>query len=102
MWGCALRLPETQSRECVSTCDAVRGCGRRFKLLSSPLRCSRLGLVCLAYLWRRKQRELLQEMIEAGVQAIVIKVASMGRKDHFSLLVAPLSPMVLTHRSDSR
>ena len=69
----------------MSTCDAVRGCGRRFKLLSSPLlsspllRCSRLGLVCLAYLWRRDQRELLQEMIEAGVKAIVIKVASMGR-----------------------
>ena len=44
----------------------------------SLLRCTRLGLVCLAYLWRREQEELLQEMIAAGVKAIVIKVASMG------------------------
>ena len=80
MWGCALRLPKTESRECVSTCDAVGGCGRPVKLLSSPLlRCTRLGLVCLAYLWRREQGELLQEMIMVGVKAIVIKVASMGR-----------------------
>lgn len=46
---------------------------------SSLHRCTRLGLVCLAYLWRREQEELLQEMIMAGVKAIVIKVASMGR-----------------------
>ena len=76
MWSCALRLPKTESRECVSTCDG--GCGRCVKLLSL-LRCTRLGLVCLAYLWRREQEELLQEMITAGVKAIVIKVASMGR-----------------------
>lgn len=44
-----------------------------------PPRCSRLGVVCLAYLWRRDQEELLQEMIEAGVKAVIIKVASMGR-----------------------
>lgn len=41
-------------------------------------RCSRLGLVSLAYLWRRNQAELLQEMIESGVKAVLIKVASMG------------------------
>ena len=79
MWSCALQLPETESRECVSTCDAVGGCVRLVKLSSLLLRCTRLGLVCLAYLWRREQGELLQEMIKAGVKAIVIKVASMGR-----------------------
>lgn len=36
-------------------------------------------MVCLAYLWRRDQEELLQEMIEARVKAVIIKVASMGR-----------------------
>eukprot|EP01132_Coremiostelium_polycephalum_P001523 gene1523-1916_t len=40
--------------------------------------CSRLGLVCYAYLWRRDQDELLQEMIQSRVNAIIIKVASMG------------------------
>ncbi len=40
--------------------------------------CSRLGLVSLAYLWRREQGELLREMVEAGVRAVVIKVAAMG------------------------
>lgn len=33
----------------------------------------------LAYLWRRDQRELLKEMIEAKVQAVVIKVAALGK-----------------------
>lgn len=38
------------------------------------LSCQRLGLVSLAYLWRRNQKELLQEMIVNGVDAIIIKV----------------------------
>ena len=41
-------------------------------------RCSRLGLVSLAYLWRRSQSELLDEMIESKVEAIIIKVATLG------------------------
>lgn len=36
--------------------------------------CSRLNLVSLAYLWRRDQTELLQEMIDCQVHAILIKV----------------------------
>uniref|UniRef100_A0A0K8TRG8 Diphthine--ammonia ligase n=1 Tax=Tabanus bromius TaxID=304241 RepID=A0A0K8TRG8_TABBR len=40
--------------------------------------CSRLKLVPLAYLWRRDQTELLQEMIDCHVHAIIIKVASLG------------------------
>lgn len=38
----------------------------------------RLNLVPLCYLWRRDQTELLQEMIDCKVQAIIIKVASLG------------------------
>lgn len=38
--------------------------------------CSRLNLISLAYLWRRDQTELLQEMIDCQVHAIIIKVSS--------------------------
>ncbi|XP_071549969.1 uncharacterized protein [Panulirus ornatus] len=40
--------------------------------------CSRLGLVCLAFMWRRDQSELLQEMVDCGLDAIIIKVAAIG------------------------
>ncbi|KAM4662270.1 diphthine--ammonia ligase isoform 2-T3 [Discoglossus pictus] len=40
--------------------------------------CRRLGLQPLAFLWRRNQEELLDEMISCGVQAILIKVAAYG------------------------
>lgn len=40
--------------------------------------CIRLNLVPLAYLWRRDQTELLQEMIDCQVYSIIIKVASLG------------------------
>lgn len=41
--------------------------------------CGRLGLTCLAYLWQRDQKELLSEMIENGLTAVVIKVAAIGK-----------------------
>ena len=56
-------------RACVRVCVCVRAC---------VCSCVRLGLVSLAYLWRRDQEELLLEMVEAGVHAILIKVAAMG------------------------
>ena len=40
--------------------------------------CSRLGLVSLAYLWQRNQEKLLSEMVDAGLDAILIKVAAYG------------------------
>lgn len=36
--------------------------------------CGRLGLTSMAFLWRRRQSPLLKEMIEAGVDAILVKV----------------------------
>ena len=36
--------------------------------------CGRLGLTSLAYLWRRPQSELLNEMVDAGVDAVLVKV----------------------------
>lgn len=51
--------------------------------LCSPIclfcRCARLHLQPLAYLWRRDQEELLNEMISSGLDAIIIKVAAFGR-----------------------
>ncbi|XP_068107897.1 diphthine--ammonia ligase [Hyperolius riggenbachi] len=40
--------------------------------------CQRLSLQPLAYLWRRSQEDLLDEMINSGLQAILIKVAAFG------------------------
>eukprot|EP00850_Spirogloea_muscicola_P016894 SM000141S00838 [mRNA] locus=s141:37206:42036:+ [translate_table: standard] len=40
--------------------------------------CARLHLVSLAPLWHREQAPLLQDMIDAGVAAILVKVASLG------------------------
>lgn len=51
------------------------------------LRCGRLSLTVLAYLWRRDQTELLAEMIDCHVEAIVIKVAALGRVRVFSLVL---------------
>ena len=36
--------------------------------------CLRLGLTPLAFLWRRDQAELLQEMVDTGMESILIKV----------------------------
>ena len=40
--------------------------------------CSRLSLTVLAYLWQRDQAELLQEMISARLQSVLVKVACLG------------------------
>ncbi|XP_014681942.1 PREDICTED: diphthine--ammonia ligase-like isoform X2 [Priapulus caudatus] len=59
--------------------------------------CSRLGLTSLAYLWRRDQSELLREMIESGVEAILIKVAAMGLepRKHLGKTIADIYPHML-------
>ena len=40
--------------------------------------CARLGLVSLAYMWHQPQASLLRGMIASGIEAILIKVASLG------------------------
>ena len=55
--------------------------------------CSRLNLVSLAYLWRRDQSELLQEMIDCGVKACIIKCAALGLEEwHLGKTLAELQP----------
>ena len=51
-------------------------CRLLFYLLDS--RCHRLGFISLAYLWRREQRGLLGDMVENGIDAILIKTATIG------------------------
>ncbi|XP_049874929.1 uncharacterized protein LOC126373018 [Pectinophora gossypiella] len=59
--------------------------------------CQRLGLVSLAYLWRRNQKELLKEMIAGGVEAIIIKVAALGLdpRVHLGMSLQNIQPHLL-------
>ncbi|CAN0100951.1 unnamed protein product, partial [Ectocarpus sp. 8 AP-2014] len=56
--------------------------------------CGRLGLTSLAYLWRRPQSPLLAEMVEAGLDAVLVKVASFGLEPskHLGRSLARLRP----------
>jgi len=57
--------------------------------------CQRLNLVSLAYLWRRDQSELLQEMIDCKIDAIIIKVAALGLKvNHLGKNIAEMKPLL--------
>ena len=40
--------------------------------------CSRVGIVSLAYLWRRPQIVLLRDIIASGIDARIAKVAAIG------------------------
>lgn len=40
--------------------------------------CSRLKLTPIAYLWERNQEELLSEMVAAGMESVLVKVAGAG------------------------
>ena len=58
--------------------------------------CRRLSLIPLCYLWQRDQAELLSEMIEAGMEAILIKVAGIGLTiDHLGKSLADMQPTLL-------
>ncbi|OZJ02232.1 hypothetical protein BZG36_04548 [Bifiguratus adelaidae] len=57
--------------------------------------CLRLGLTSLAYLWRRPQEDLLSDMIQSGVEAILIKVAAIGLKPlHLGKTLAQMEPQL--------
>ncbi|KDQ20709.1 hypothetical protein BOTBODRAFT_61808, partial [Botryobasidium botryosum FD-172 SS1] len=55
--------------------------------------CRRLSLTSLCYLWQRDQRELMAEMVEAGMEAIIIKVAGIGlTAKHLGKTLAEMQP----------
>lgn len=50
----------------------------------------------LSYLWRRDQTELLQEMIDCQVNAIIIKIASLGLyPEHLGKSIKEIQPHLL-------
>lgn len=56
-------------------------------------RCSRLGLVALSYLWQRNQEELLNEMAQAGVNAVLVKIAAIGlKRQHLGRSIGDMFP----------
>lgn len=58
--------------------------------------CQRLNIQVLAYLWQREQSELLDEMIESNVNAILIKVAAIGLhpEQHLGKSLAEMRPIL--------
>jgi diphthine-ammonia ligase len=61
------------------------------------VRCIRLGLTPLAYLWQRHQTELMAEMIEYGMHSVLIKVASLGLNEkHLLKSLQEMQPLFLS------
>ncbi|KAI8907312.1 hypothetical protein EDD86DRAFT_184112, partial [Gorgonomyces haynaldii] len=60
----------------------------------------RLGLVSLGYLWQMDQEQLLQSMIDAGLEAILIKVACAGLDQrHLGKTLSEMQPHLLRMQS---
>ena len=58
--------------------------------------CARLGLVSLAFLWQRLQRRLVHDMLVAGMDIALLKVASIGLKRvHVGQTLAAVLPTLL-------
>ncbi|ESP02314.1 hypothetical protein LOTGIDRAFT_138598 [Lottia gigantea] len=60
--------------------------------------CERLGLTSLCYLWRRDQDELLSEMIQCQVEAVIIKVATLGMiypDKHLGKTISEIYPLMV-------
>ncbi|KAL2642116.1 hypothetical protein R1flu_009703 [Riccia fluitans] len=59
--------------------------------------CSRLGLISLAYMWKQEQPILLQNMIDSGLHAVLVKVAAMGLdpKKHLGKDLSSLQPLFM-------
>ncbi|GAA5907652.1 hypothetical protein JCM6882_008939 [Rhodosporidiobolus microsporus] len=63
--------------------------------------CQRLGLTPIAYLWERDQKELLGEMVEAGMECVLVKVAGAGLQvDHLGKTLGEMQPTL--HRLNQR
>ncbi|KAF7332035.1 Diphthine--ammonia ligase [Mycena kentingensis (nom. inval.)] len=58
--------------------------------------CRRLSLTPLCYLWQRDQGELMSEMIAAGMESILIKVAGIGlTTKHLGRTLAQMEPTLV-------
>ncbi|GAA6041927.1 hypothetical protein JCM8097_000227 [Rhodosporidiobolus ruineniae] len=55
--------------------------------------CARLGLTPVAFLWERNQEELLAEMVEAGMESVLVKVAGAGLQvEHLGKTLGEMQP----------
>jgi diphthine-ammonia ligase len=69
-------------------CGAILSTYQRHRVESV---CARLGLVSMAPLWAREQKPLLEEMLQANVRAVLVKVATMGlNKSHLNKSLSEL------------
>ena len=57
------------------SCGAIISNYQRIRLENV---CSRLGMTPLCYLWQRDRSDLLDEIVTAGVHAVLVKVAGAG------------------------
>ncbi|KIM90928.1 hypothetical protein PILCRDRAFT_811423 [Piloderma croceum F 1598] len=58
--------------------------------------CARLFLTPLCYLWQRDQAELISEMIDAGMEAVLVKVAGIGLKpNHLGKTLAEMESTLI-------
>ncbi|KAG8766524.1 hypothetical protein FRC12_006811 [Ceratobasidium sp. 428] len=90
-------LLETFYSAALKKCDPADKILRHQILWTAPthlrVQCQRLSLTPLCSLWQRDQRELMSEMIEAGVEAILIKVAGIGLQErHLGKTLAQMEP----------
>lgn len=55
--------------------------------------CNRLGLISFAPLWERDQKELVQEMVDNKMDAILVRVATEGlKKEHLGKTISDMLP----------
>ncbi|KAN0045290.1 hypothetical protein ACTA71_005667 [Dictyostelium dimigraforme] len=75
------------------SCGAILSTYQRIRVENC---CSRLNLTSYSYLWNRNQDELLREMIDCKIEAIIIKVASMGlvAEKHLLKSITQLYPIL--------
>jgi diphthine-ammonia ligase len=63
--------------------------------------CARLGLVSLAFLWNADQPTLLQQMIDVGLEAVIIKTAVIGLgKPDLGKTIKELQPKLLALKEE--
>jgi hypothetical protein len=89
----SLQLSESACGTCVSRDECVKMSQLSAIFIFS---CARLFLTPLCYLWQRDQAELISEMIDAGMEAVLVKVAGIGLKpNHLGKTLAEMESTLI-------
>lgn len=85
------RFPDVQG----VSCGAILSDYQRLRVEAV---CASLGLTSLSFLWQRNQAELLKEMIDAGVEAVIVKVAAAGLdpETHLGMTISEVAPTLFS------